>query len=216
MVEQLTAYVIVMFVLAMVPGPDMMIIMKNTLALNRRAGRITLTGILAGHLFWIAISVVGLAVIIANSPAIFNTIKYLGAFYLIYIGIQSLRAGVLVPRQSIDHIDSLKETVSRKSLIQSFRQGFVANILNPKVLILYMTIIPQFVTGEGQTTLGYNQQILLLAAILLIVSIIWFMTVVELVNLLKRWMKSHVFQNWLSKGAGAVIIFFGVRTLFWG
>lgn len=216
MVEQLTAYVIVMFVLAMVPGPDMMIIMKNTLALNRWAGRITLTGILTGHLFWIAISVVGLAVIIANSPAIFNTIKYMGAFYLIYIGIQSIRAGVLVPGQSIDHIDSLKETVSGKSLMQSFRQGFVANILNPKVLILYMTIIPQFVADEGQTSLGYNQQILLLAAILLIVSVIWFMTVVELVNLLKRWMKSYVFQNWLSKGAGVVIIFFGVRTLFWG
>lgn len=216
MIEQLTAYVIVMFVLAMVPGPDMMIIMKNTLALNRWAGRITLTGILTGHLFWIAISVVGLAVIIANSPAIFNTIKYLGAFYLIYIGIQSIRAGVLVPSQSIEHIDSLKETVSRKSLMQSFRQGFVANILNPKVLILYMTIIPQFVAGEEQTILGYNQQILLLAAILLIVSIIWFMTVVELVNLLKRWMKSYVFQNWLSKGAGVVIIFFGIRTLFWG
>ncbi len=216
MVEQLTAYVIVMFVLAMVPGPDMMIIMKNTLALNRWAGRITLTGILTGHLFWIVVSVVGLAVIIANSPAIFNTIKYLGAFYLIYIGIQSIRVGVLVPSQSIDHIDSLKESVSRKSLMLSFRQGFVANILNPKVLILYMTIIPQFVADEGQTALGYNQQILLLAAILLIVSIIWFMTVVELVNLLKRWMKSYVFQNWLSKGAGAVIIFFGIRTLFWG
>src|SRR5699024_12017156 len=116
------------------------------------------------------------------------------------------RAGVLVPSQSIDHIDSLKETVSRKSLLQSFRQGFVANMLIPKVLILYMTIIPQFVADEGQTTLGYNHQILLLAAILLIVSIIWFMTVVELVNLLKRWMKSHVFQNWLSKSAGVVII----------
>lgn len=216
MVEQLISYVIVMFVLAMVPGPDMMIIMKNTLSMNRLAGRITLTGILAGHLFWIVISVVGLAVIIASSPAIFNTIKYLGAFYLIYIGVQSMRAGVLIPSQSIEHIDSLKETVSRKSLTQSFRQGFVANLLNPKVLILYMTIIPQFVADESQTALGYNQQILLLAAILLNVSIVWFLTVVELVNLLKRWMKSHVFQNWLSKGAGLVIIFFGIRTLFWG
>src|SRR5699024_11434843 len=97
-------------------------------------------------------------VIIANSPAIFNTIKYLGAFYLIYIGIQSGRAGVLVPSQSIDHIDSLKETGSRKSLLQSFRQGFIANILKTKVLILYMTIIPQFVMNKGQTTQRENKQ----------------------------------------------------------
>ena len=216
MLEQLISYVIVVTVLAMVPGADMMIIMKNTLALSRSAGRITLAGIIAGHLFWLVISVVGLAVIIAGSPFLFNAIKYAGALYLIYIGVQSMRAGVLVPRQSLEHIDTLSAPVSRKSLQQSFRQGFVANLLNPKVLILYMTIIPQFVAGSGETALGYNQQIVLLALILIGISIIWFLLVVELVNLLKRWMKSYVFQNWLSKGAGLIIILFGLRTIFFG
>lgn len=216
MLEQLISYVIVVTVLAMVPGADMMIIMKNTLALSRFAGRITLAGIIAGHLFWLVISVVGLAVIIAGSPVLFNAIKYAGALYLIYIGVQSMRAGVLVPRQSLEHIDTLSAPVSRKSLHQSFRQGFVANLLNPKVLILYMTIIPQFVAGSGETALGYNQQIVLLALILIGISIIWFLLVVELVNLLKRWMKSYVFQNWLSKGAGLIIILFGLRTIFFG
>ncbi|MCD2138183.1 LysE family translocator [Salinicoccus halitifaciens] len=216
MLEQLISYVIVVTVLAMVPGADMMIIMKNTLALNRLAGRITLAGIIAGHLFWLVISVVGLAVIIAGSPVLFNAIKYAGALYLIYIGVQSMRAGVLVPRQSLEHIDTLSAPVSRRSLQQSFRQGFVANLLNPKVLILYMTIIPQFVAGSGETALGYNQQIVLLALILIGISIIWFLLVVEMVNLLKRWMKSYVFQNWLSKGAGLIIILFGLRTIFFG
>ncbi|SOC42856.1 LysE family translocator [Salinicoccus kekensis] len=216
MLEQLISYVIVVTVLAMVPGADMMIIMKNTLALSRSAGRVTLAGIIAGHLFWLVISVVGLAVIIAGSPLLFNAIKYAGALYLIYIGVQSMRAGVLVPRQSLEHIDTLSAPVSRKSLQQSFRQGFVANLLNPKVLILYMTIIPQFVAGSAETALGYNQQIVLLALILIGISIIWFLLVVELVNLLKRWMKSYVFQNWLSKGAGLIIILFGLRTIFFG
>lgn len=216
MLEQLISYVIVVTVLAMVPGADMMIIMKNTLALSRSAGRITLAGIIAGHLFWLVISVVGLAVIIAGSPVLFNVIKYAGALYLIYIGVQSMRAGVLVPRQSLEHIDTLSAPVSRKSLQQSFRQGFVANLLNPKVLILYMTIIPQFVAGGSETAFGYNQQIVLLALILIGISIIWFLLVVELVNLLKRWMKSYVFQNWLSKGAGLIIILFGLRTIFLG
>ncbi len=216
MLEQLISYVIVVTVLAMVPGADMMIIMKNTLALSRLAGRITLAGIIAGHFFWLVISVVGLAVIIASSPVLFNIIKYAGALYLIYIGVQSMRAGVLVPRQSLEHFDKLRAPVSRKSLNQSFRQGFIANLLNPKVLILYMTIIPQFVAGSGETAFGYNQQIVLLALILIGISIIWFLIVVELVHLLKRWMKSYVFQNWLSKGAGLVIILFGLRTIFWG
>ncbi|CAM4341707.1 LysE family translocator [Lacicoccus alkaliphilus] len=216
MLEQLISYAIVVTVLAMVPGADMMIIMKNTLALNRFAGRITLGGIMAGHLFWLVISVVGLAVIIAGSPLLFNAIKYAGALYLIYVGVQSMRAGVLVPRQSLEHFDTLSAPVSRKSLNQSFRQGLVANLLNPKVLILYMTIIPQFVGGDVETGLGYSQQIILLALILVAISIIWFLMVVELVNLLKRWMKSYVLQNWFSKGAGLIIILFGLRTLFFG
>lgn len=216
MLEQLISYAIVVTVLAMVPGADMMIIMKNTLALNRFAGRITLGGIIAGHLFWLVISVIGLAVIIAGSPLLFNAIKYAGGLYLIYIGVQSMRAGVLVPRQSLEHFDTLSARVNRKSLNQSFRQGLVANLLNPKVLILYMTIIPQFVAASTETALGYNQQIILLAVILIGISIIWFLIVVEIVHLLKRWMKSYLFQNWLSKGAGLIIILFGLRTLFFG
>lgn len=207
MLENIIPYIIVVSLLAMMPGADSMIIMKNTLNYSNTAGRITILGIMLGHLFWIIISVAGLAVVIANSIIVFSILKYIGAAYLIYIGIKSITA------QSLVSVDDLKGgTGNEQGMKHSFLQGLVSNLFNPKVLLLYITIIPQFMSiGEG-AALGENQQLLLLAAILIGISTVWFMIVVELVNLMKKWLKSKKFQNVLSKGAGAVIILFGIRT----
>ena len=206
--DNLWAYITVVAVLAMMPGADSMIIMKNTLTFNSNAGRMTIAGIVLGHLFWTIIAVLGLAVVIANSIVLFSIIKYAGAAYLIYIGIKSITAGQLVS------MDALKGKTERKnadpSIKDTFMQGFLSNILNPKVLLLYITIMPQFMTVGGGV--GENQQLIILAGILIGISTVWFLLVVELVNLMKRWLKSMTFQKWLAKGAGAVLILFGIRT----
>ncbi|KIH70552.1 LysE family translocator [Salinicoccus roseus] len=204
--DNLLAYSTVVLVLAMLPGADMMIIMKNTLNYNSNAGRVTILGIILGHLFWTFIAVIGLAVVIANSILLFSTIKYIGAAYLVYIGIKSFTAGQLVS------MNKLKDGGGRVKghMKASFRQGLISNIFNPKVLLLYITIMPQFMTVGG--SIGENQQLIILAGILIGISTVWFLVVVELVNIMKRWLKSRTFQNWLSKGAGVVLILFGIRT----
>ncbi|MFA7744466.1 LysE family translocator [Salinicoccus roseus] len=204
--DNLIAYSTVVLVLAMLPGADMMIIMKNTLNYNSNAGRVTILGIILGHLFWTFIAVIGLAVVIANSILLFSTIKYIGAAYLVYIGIKSFTAGQLVS------MNELKDGGGRAKghMKASFRQGLISNIFNPKVLLLYITIMPQFMTVGG--SIGENQQLIILAGILIGISTVWFLVVVELVNIMKRWLKSKTFQNWLSKGAGVVLILFGIRT----
>ncbi|WP_031545397.1 LysE family translocator [Salinicoccus luteus] len=204
--DNLLAYSTVVLILAMLPGADMMIIMKNTLNYNSSAGRVTILGIILGHLFWTFIAVIGLAVVIANSILLFSTIKYIGAAYLVYIGIKSFTAGQLVS------MDNLKEGSGkvRGHVKASFRQGLISNIFNPKVLLLYITIMPQFMTVGG--SIGENQQLIILAGILIGISTVWFLVVVELVNIMKRWLKSRTFQNWLAKGAGVVLILFGIRT----
>ncbi|WP_342387752.1 LysE family translocator [Salinicoccus bachuensis] len=204
--DNLLAYSTVVLVLAMLPGADMMIIMKNTLNYSSGAGRVTILGIILGHLFWTFIAVIGLAVVIANSILLFSTIKYIGAAYLVYIGIKSFTAGQLV---SMDDLKDGSRTV-RGYVKASFRQGLISNIFNPKVLLLYITIMPQFMTVGG--SIGENQQLVILAGILIGISTVWFLVVVELVNIMKRWLKSRTFQNWLAKGAGVVLILFGIRT----
>ncbi|MCG1009826.1 LysE family transporter [Salinicoccus sp. ID82-1] len=204
--DNLMAYIAVVIVLAMMPGADSMIIMKNTLNINSNAGRVTILGIVLGHLFWTFIAVIGLAVVIANSIILFSTIKYIGAAYLIYIGIRSFTAGQLV---SVDDLKE-KQQQAKGQLGEAFRQGLISNILNPKVLLLYITIMPQFMTVGG--SIGENQQLVILAGLLIGISSLWFLLVVELVNIMKKWLKSRMFQNWLAKGAGVVLILFGIRT----
>lgn len=206
--DNLWAYITVVTVLAMMPGADSMIIMKNTLNFNSNAGRVTIAGIVLGHLFWTMIAVLGLAVVIANSIILFSIIKYAGAAYLIYIGIKSFAAGELV---AVDDFKSRNRGSEEKGHMKgSFVQGLVSNILNPKVLLLYITIMPQFMTVGGGV--GENQQLVILAGILIGISTAWFLLVVELVNVMKRWLRSRTFQNWLAKGAGVVLILFGIRT----
>ncbi|MFC3418919.1 LysE family translocator [Salinicoccus hispanicus] len=204
--DNLPAYIAVVIVLAMMPGADSMIIMKNTLNVDSNAGRVTILGIILGHLFWTFIAVIGLAVVIANSILLFSTIKYIGAAYLIYIGIRSFTAGQLVSVDDLKH----KAQKTKGQMGEAFRQGLISNILNPKVLLLYITIMPQFMTVGGN--IGENQQLVILACLLIGISSLWFLIVVELVNVMKKWLKSRAFQNWLAKGAGVVLILFGIRT----
>lgn len=206
--NEIVSYILVVTVLTIMPGVDSMIVMKNTITYQKSAGRMTVLGILAGHFLWIVVSILGLAVIITNSPALFNIIKYLGAAYLIYIGVKSFMSKTLVSTSALDNAED-KEMKSN-GLRSSYMNGFISNILNPKVLIFYITILPQFVTEDSE--MSGVMQLIILAGIMLVISMTWFLLVVETVSYMKRWLYKPGFQSILAKGAGIIIILFGIRT----
>ncbi|CAM4235916.1 LysE family translocator [Jeotgalicoccus halotolerans] len=206
--NELISYILVVTVLTVMPGADSMIVMKNTLVYQKSAGRMTVFGILAGHFLWIVVSILGLAVIITNSPLLFNIVKYMGAAYLIYIGVKSFMAKTLVSASYLDNAGD--EETKSNGLRSSYMNGFISNILNPKVLIFYITILPQFVVQNSEVTEVF--QLIILAGIMLVISMSWFLLVVETVNYMKRWLHKPGFQSMLGKGAGIIIILFGIRT----
>lgn len=206
--NEIVSYILVVTVLTIMPGADSMIVMKNTITYQKSAGRMTVLGILAGHFLWIVVSILGLAVIITNSPALFNIIKYLGAAYLIYIGVKSFMSKTLVSTSALDNAED-KEMKSN-GLRSSYMNGFISNILNPKVLIFYITILPQFVAEDSE--ISGVMQLIILAGIMLVISMSWFLLVVETVSYMKRWLYKPGFQSILAKGAGIIIILFGIRT----
>lgn len=206
--NEIVSYILVVTVLTIMPGADSMIVMKNTIMYQKSAGRMTVLGILAGHFLWIVVSILGLAVIITNSPALFNIIKYMGAAYLIYIGVRSFMATTLVSASSLDHAED--KNPKSNGLRSSYMNGFISNILNPKVLIFYITILPQFVVQDAEIS-GVTQ-LMILALIMLVISVTWFLLVVETVSYMKRWLHKPGFQSVLAKGAGIIIILFGIRT----
>jgi threonine/homoserine/homoserine lactone efflux protein len=129
-------------VLVLVPGPDFAVVTKNTLAGGRRRGWFTAAGVCTSNAVQGAVAVSGLSAVIVRAQPVFAAIKWAGACYLAFLGIQALRSAVrgrYVPPESDQH-------AARGAAFGGWRQGFLSNITNPKVLIFYIAVLPQFLT----------------------------------------------------------------------
>lgn len=195
--------------MSMLPGTDTVLIMRNTLSYGAKAGYFTILGMATGLIFWTAIAVFGLSMVIAQSVFLFNIIKYLGAAYLIYLGVMSF-----FTRDSLSGKDfkSEQNLVSRATLKTHYResyfQGTISNILNPKTVLVYVTFMPQFISLNG----NINLQLIVLGAILTCIAVVWFLIVVYLIDHVKQLLKKPIFQQVFQKCAGILLIGFGIRT----
>ena len=122
--------------LAITPGPDMIYIATRSIAQGRNAGVVSALGVHTGVLIHTCAAALGLSALIAASTMAFSTVKYAGAAYLIYIGIQTF----------LSKPEKLQvESIARVKLSQAFRQGLLVNLLNPKVILFFLSFLPQFV-----------------------------------------------------------------------
>ena len=134
--SQMALFVGAALLLLVVPGPAVLYIVTQSVSYGRRAGLASVAGITTGTLVHIAAATVGLSALLASSALAFNVVKYLGAAYLIVVGIRRL-AGLERPTQ-----DGAPRTRSHASL---FRQGIVVNVLNPKTALFFLAFLPQFI-----------------------------------------------------------------------
>ncbi|MGO3692940.1 LysE family translocator [Marinobacter sp.] len=124
------------FLLWITPGPDTMYILARTISQGRLAGLLCVFGVSAGILAHTLFAAIGLSAILATSALAFTAVKFIGAAYLIYLGIQALRSH----RKLAD-----SSGMSAQSRSQLFFQGFLTNLLNPKIAIFFLAFLPQFV-----------------------------------------------------------------------
>ena len=122
---------------AISPGPDFAIVTKNAMQHSRRAGYFTALGSGTGLLVHVTYCILGLGIIIKNSLILFNTIKYIGAAYLIYLGIKALFSKMKAPSLSEASHHASHSTLGN---FQAFRQGFLTNVLNPKCIVFILSI----------------------------------------------------------------------------
>ena len=122
-------------VLLVVPGPSVIYIVTRSLEQGRAAGLVSMLGVEVGALVHVAGAGLGLSAVLASSATAFSVVRYLGAAYLIYLGVQRLR------RRDTEPLGA-GEPLPRRRL---FRQGFLVNVLNPKTAIFFLAFLPQFV-----------------------------------------------------------------------
>lgn len=192
---------IIAFLAALSPGPDFVVIAKNAIAHSRRTGIFSSIGIGVGILFHSTYCVLGLAVIITHSLLVFSGIKYIGALYLIYLGVKALFAKkggkMLNPAKA-------KTTLSAG---KAFQQGLLTNVLNPKCT-LFMLSVFTLVIHPG---LSYSTQALYGIEIALITAL-WFVLLSVMLTHKTVKAKLDKVQHWVTKIMGVFLIGFGIEV----
>ena len=136
----LTVFVGAALVMLLTPGPAVLYIVTRSIEQGRAAGLVSVLGICAGTLVHVAAATLGLSALLVSSAAAFTTVKYLGAAYLIVLGIQALARREPLPADA---------HVARASLRRVFTQGVVVNILNPHAAVFFFAFLPQFVNPSS-------------------------------------------------------------------
>ncbi|WP_175987140.1 LysE family translocator [Bacillus sp. Marseille-Q1617] len=198
--EFLTFLLLSLFVV-MSPGIDTALLTKRTISDGKADGFKMALGIAAGCLVHTVAAAFGLSAILMKSAAAFEVVKYVGAVYLIYLGVTSF---VKKKETSAEITDTA--AVKRSA----FKQGLFTNVFNPKVAVFFLTFLPQFVTAESQAA----GQLVLMGGVYSLLSIGWFFVYVFFINYLRSWLMTPSVQGWMERVTGAVLIGFGLKLAF--
>jgi threonine/homoserine/homoserine lactone efflux protein len=183
------------------PGPDIAFILGHTMRSGKRAGFSALFGVWSGACLHVLMAALGLSAILAASAVAFSTVKWIGAAYLVWLGIQALRAG---GGNGLIKADGEEMPVAR-----IYRQGILVSLLNPKVAIFFLAFLPQFVVeGAGPAW----AQLLLHGALIIVVAAFIEPPLVLLGGRLADALRHNQKVGlWLDRSLGALFVALGVR-----
>ncbi|ROQ63145.1 threonine/homoserine/homoserine lactone efflux protein [Streptomyces sp. 840.1] len=207
---QLTAFLGVAAAMVALPGADFTVVVRNALA-SRSAGVATALGVAGGLLVHTALAVAGLAAVLVAVPVLFRTVQLLGGAYVLYLGISALRSArhrkgpTNGTGTTTDHPDGMASAEAAVGTRRALRQGFLTNALNPKAPVLFLSLLPQFVPA-GAAPLPRT---VLLAAIVVLLALIWFPAVALLVDRLGRWLRRPRTARAIEGGSGAALTVLG-------
>jgi threonine/homoserine/homoserine lactone efflux protein len=201
-IHDLWLFVLSGLLLNITPGPDTLYIVGRSSAQGWPAGAVAALGIGAGALVHICAAALGLSAILAASAAAFTAVKIVGAAYLVYVGISLIRSKSSTQKPAIVG----NRPTSMRGI---FFQGFLTNILNPKVALFFLAFLPQFVSSDAPSK---PLAFLFLGAIFDFNGTIW--------NLLVAWSTARIssrlgtsdqFKTWFSRCVGSLFVFVGIR-----
>lgn len=188
------------------PGPDFAMVVKNTLGDSRRTGFYTAAGITAGILFHMTYCLLGLALIIQKTPLLFDFIKYLGAGYLIFIGIKTLTSSSTEATMNTPSSTLKIVRANPLSPIQAFSQGLLCNMLNPKAALFFLGVFTLAINPKTPKIIQTAYAIEIMA-----ITFLWFTSLSFLLSHEQFTPKIQSFQGMISKMMGVLLIFFGAR-----
>lgn len=204
LVEHLVSwpFLLAITLLTVSPGVDTLLVVRNACRGGWRDGLLTSAGICSGLFIHAAISAAGLSVILLGSAQLFMALKLAGALYLIWLGIQSLKA--LYAARGLSQLQVARSVIQP---LRSLREGVLSNLLNPKPIVFYMAFMPQFI-DPAQSALP---QALLLAGIHFLVGMLWLGAIAITVERASGWLARPRIGQALNGITGVCLIAIGGR-----
>lgn len=190
------------------PGPDFAVVTKNSLTHTRKVGIITAIGVGLAISLHVLYSIVGIGVLISKSILLFNVIKYIGALYLVYIGIMALRSK---PEKVTDETTDQKQVAESISYKKAFGMGFLTNALNPKATLFFLSVFTQVINPLTpkiiQTLYGLE---------MVVMTAVWFTLIAVFFSnglIKQRVMK---YKYYIDRVFGGVLVALGIKVALTG
>lgn len=188
-------------VLALSPGPDNIYVLMQSIVNGKKYGLATVAGLISGCLIHTTLVAFGVSAIIKESDTLFFIIKLLGALYLLFLAYKVFR--------SSSELSLNSDNIPKKSLLQLFKQGFIMNVLNPKVSIFFLAFFPGFLFSD---TLSSVVQFYTLGLLFMLISGIIFSAIAVLAGSISEYIKQNskigLYLKWLQ-----IIVFVGIAIL---
>jgi threonine/homoserine/homoserine lactone efflux protein len=199
--NELLPFIGVAIAVVVIPGPDMALVARNVFRYGRAAAFATSIGICTGILGWAVAAALGIATILATSSIAFTILKLAGAAYLVYLGITTLRSHEAFASVGGEHRGSLPAR-------QACMQGLVSALLNPKLGVFFLTLLPQFVvpgTSSAAQALG-------LAIVFDVIGLVWLLTYSAMLAAIGDALGRSTPQRVIHWVSGTVLVALGVRV----
>ena len=207
-IHDLPLFILAGLLLNITPGPDLLYIAGRTASQGFRSGLAAVMGINAGCLVHTFAAAIGLSAILTASAEAFFVVKLIGAAYLVYVGIS-----LLLEKQADSPALEISDRLPSKTVHQAFWQGFLTNVLNPKVALFFLAFLPQFISADSPTK---PAAFVLLGIIFIFNSLFVTVTFAALVAQVQiqanaRFKHSSRIVLWLNRSCGALFIAIGVK-----
>ena len=205
-IDQLLLFLPGSILVTVVPGADMALVMRQVFVGGTALAQRTIFGNLTGLVVHAAALAIGLSALLVASAEAYTVVKVAGAVYLIFLGIQALRAARRA--DSPDTQGGATNASRVPSMRTAYLQGLISTVLNPKPALLFLTNLPQFV-DESRAVVP---QIAFLAGVHIVVGLIWMTLYAHLVARAHRTLTRGDVRRWLEGATGVVLIALGLRV----
>jgi threonine/homoserine/homoserine lactone efflux protein len=207
-VDGIWTFLAMTVVLSVSPGPDDVLVLRSSLAGGPRLAMVTVAGVASGSLAWGAASAVGLAAVVSRSAPVYETLRVVGACYLVLLGLAPLLADVRGRARRMAPLDSGRGTRVLGGARRAVTVGVLSDLLNPKIGLFYVAVIPQFVPA-GAPALEYS---LLLCAVDVGVAVTWLAALAWLAHAAVTWLLRPQVVLWTQRIFSTSLVGLGVTA----